>query len=207
MAILDALSHPRDGRPLQVWKALREARVRSLYFRELAERYGRRQQWVQGLSLGFVTLAYVTLVHDSWLLVGAGCAAVAAGANVWAAATNLAQTHATLVRLRTEWEYLRLAYGELWSGGSADGVEVRFTALQRRASDLEVIASAGVPRDRKAVTRWEEFVDPEGSGKDAVRPGNANVISGSWPPVRGCLGPPPPPPPPPPRHPGHGRRP
>ncbi len=41
----------------------RKARFQSLYFGEMAERYSQRQQWVQGLSPGFATAAFVTLIR------------------------------------------------------------------------------------------------------------------------------------------------
>ena len=157
----------------QVWRAMREARVRSLYFGELAARYTRRQQWVQGLSLAFGSAAFVTLVREPWPLVAAGCAAVVAVANVWATATNLNQTQATLVMLRTAWEGLRLEYGDVWSNWYRDGAEAKFEALQRRSNDLGMLANAGVPWDRKTVRRWEDFVDSEWSREDAECPAPA----------------------------------
>ena len=154
----------------QVWKAMREARVRSLYFGEMAARYARRLKWVQGLSLGFASGAFVTLVREPWPLLAAVFALVAAAANIWPTATNLNQTHSTLVTLRTAWESLRIEYSDLWSNWYADGATAKFDALQRRANDLGMLASSGAPWDRKAAARWEGFVDSELSGEDAECP-------------------------------------
>ncbi len=159
-----------EGEVAQVWNAMREARVRSLYFGEMASRYARRQQWVQGVSLAFASGAFVTLVREQWPVVGALCALTVAGANIWATATNLNQTHSTLVTLRTSWEGLRIEYSQLWSNWYADGAAARFDALQRRANDLGMLANSGAPWDRKAVAEWERFVDAELSGEDAECP-------------------------------------
>ena len=149
---------------------MREARVRSLYFGEMLSRYTKRKQWVQGLSLGFSSAAVVTVVREPWPVVTAALAAVVAIANAWAISTNLDQTLLTLATLRTSWEDLRIEYGDLWSKWYEDGAPSRFAALQRRANDLGMLASAGAPWDKKAVARWEQFVDSELGGKDAACP-------------------------------------
>ena len=136
----------------------------------MAARCTKQLQWVQGLSLGFASGAIVTLLREPWPEVAAACAAVAAIANFWASAKNLNQTHSTLVTLRTSWEVLRIEYSDLWSNWYADGAAAKFDALQRRANDLGMLANAGAPWDRKAVARWERFVDSELGGEDAACP-------------------------------------
>ena len=67
-------------------------------------------------------------------------------------------------------EDLRIEYGDLWSKWYEDGAPSRFAALQRRANDLGMLASAGAPWDKKAVSRWEQFVDSELSREDTACP-------------------------------------
>ena len=154
----------------QVWRAMREARVRSLYFGDMVSRYTRLKQLVQGISLGFSSAAVVTVVREPWPEVTAALAAVVAIANVWAISTNLDQKLLTLATLRTSWEVLRIEYSDLWSKWYADGAAARFDALQRRANDLGMLANSGAPWNKKAVGRWERFVDAELSGEDAACP-------------------------------------
>lgn len=84
----------------QIWTAMREARVRALYFGEMAARYTRRRQVVQGLSLGFVSGAFIALVREPWPVVAAAFMGIVAAVNIWSTATNLDQTLTTLVTLR-----------------------------------------------------------------------------------------------------------
>lgn len=146
---------------------MREARVRSLYFGEMQDRYGRRKQWVQGLSLGLSSGAVVALLREPWPEVATALAGVVAIANAWAAATNLDQKLLTLASLRTSWESLRIDYNDLWSTWYEDSARARFDALQRRANDLGTLASSGAPWDPKAVARWERFVDSDPDGEEA----------------------------------------
>ncbi|MCY4535299.1 MAG: hypothetical protein OXB91_08045 [Bryobacterales bacterium] len=153
----------------QVWKAMREARVRSLYFGQMLSRYTKWKQAVQGLSLGCSSGAVITVL-SVWPATTALLAAVVAIANGLAIATNLDQKLLTLATLRTSWEDLRIEYGDLWSKWYEDGAASRFAALQRRANDLGMLASTGAPWDPKAVARWERFVDSELSEEDKVCP-------------------------------------
>ena len=149
---------------------MREARVRSLYFGDMQSRYTKRNQWVQGLSLGFSSGAVITVLRGSWPEVTAALAAVVASANIWATSTNLDQKLLTLATLRTSWEALRIEYSDLWSKWYEDGAASRFETLQHRANDLGMLANSGAPWNRKAVERWERFVDSESSEEDAACP-------------------------------------
>lgn len=65
---------------------------------------------------------------------------------------------------------MRIEYVDLWSKWYADGAAAKFVALQRRGNDLGMLANPGAPWDKKAVARWEEFVDSELSGEVAAWP-------------------------------------
>ena len=158
----------------EIWAAMREARVRSLYFGDMLSRFTTRKQWVQGISLGFSSGAVITAIRASWPEVTSLLAAVVAITNVWAISTNLDQKILTLAALRTSWETLRIEYGELWSRWYEDGAADRFAALQRRANDLGVMASSGAPWNPKAVARWEGFVDSELEEGPAPCPSGTN---------------------------------
>ena len=150
----------------QVWQAMREARVRSLYFGDMLSRYSRRKQWVQGVSLGFSSGAVIAALGDALPELVSALAAIVAIANAWSISVNLDQKILTLAALRTSWETLRIEYSELWSNWYEDNATGRFAALQRRGNDLGMVASSGAPWNRKAVTRWERFVDSELSGEE-----------------------------------------
>ena len=94
-----AISESEAG---EVWKALREARVRSLYFGDMQARYGKCKQWVQGLSLvlssgAVVSGAVVSMVGDLWSGVAPVLAGVVAIVNAIAIATSLDQKLVTPV--------------------------------------------------------------------------------------------------------------
>ena len=105
-----------EGEADRVWKAAREAGVRSLYFGEMLFRHTRRKQWLRGASLGFTSGAAVFVIGGSLPEVGAALVALTAIVNVWAIFANLDQRVLALARLRTAWETLRIEYSALWSG-------------------------------------------------------------------------------------------
>ena len=150
---------------------MREARVRSLYFGDMLTRYTTRKQWVQGLSLGLSSGAVIpALGEDHWPAVTPALAAIVAIVNAWSIFTNLNQKILALASLRTSWETLRTKLSDLWSKWYEDGAESRFEALRRRANDLGILASSGAPWNRKAVDRWERFVESELIGEESACP-------------------------------------
>ncbi|MDE0102069.1 MAG: hypothetical protein OXN89_06795 [Bryobacterales bacterium] len=150
----------------KIWQAMREARIRSLYFGDMQARYTRREQWVLGLSLGLSSGAVIVFLQQSWPALAPALAGFVAIANAWAIATNLDQKLVTLSALRTAWESLRIDYSDLWTNWYEDGAQQRFEVLRRRANDLGTLASSGAPWDRKSVARWERFVDSEVAAED-----------------------------------------
>ena len=155
----------------QVRKAMREARVRCLWFGELQNRYGRRTQWVQGISFGLSSAAVIAIILEAWPEVASVLAGTVAIANAWAAMTNLDQKLVTSATLRTAWEGLLIDYSDLSLSWHEDGARARFGTLQRRTDDLGTLARFGAPWDPKAAEHWERFVDFEPDGEEATAEG------------------------------------
>ena len=181
----------------QIWIAMREARVRSLYFGGMLSRYTRIKRCIQFVTLAFSAAAVMTAVREAWPEWTSAVAAVVAVANVWAISTSLDQKILTMATLRTSWEDLRIEYSALWSKWDDDGAMHRFEALQRRCER---------PRDARKQRNFLESkagcllgairghgIDGGGLGM----PGSDRIIKGSWPPIKPPRRKPPPPPRPP----------
>lgn len=92
----------------QIWIAMREARVRSLYFGGMLSRYTRIKQGIQFLTLVVLASAVMAPILAAWPEWTSAAAAIVATANIWAISSNLDQEILTMATLRTSWEDLRI---------------------------------------------------------------------------------------------------
>ena len=152
-------------------RAMRDARVRSLYCGDMVARAATRRGWIQGVTLGLSAGAVWTALLLPWPEVTAALAAAVAAANVWMLFAGLDHRLLVLAQLRTSWETLRIEYGALWLGRREAGAAARFEALLGRAAELDSLG--GAMRDRQALARWERFADSEVSAPVAARRGQA----------------------------------
>lgn len=133
------------------------ARVRSLYFGDLAARYTARKQLITGLSFFLSSGAAATALARMPVWVTSTSAVLAATLMAYSIAVGLDKAAPQMAKLHYAWNQLDAEYGRLWSHWYEDEAEKLFADLQSRSADVSQM-STDAPFDENRLAKWEDRV-------------------------------------------------
>lgn len=133
------------------------ARVRSLYFADLATRYTTRKQIITGLSFFLSSGAFATSTARMPVWVTSTSTLLTAILIAYSIAVGLDKTAPQMAKLHSSWNQLSTDFERLWNHWHEDGAERVLDDLQRRAAEVSEM-STDAPFDEELIAKWEDRV-------------------------------------------------
>ena len=141
----------------RVWEKMLSARVRSLYFGDLATRYTTRKQIITGLCFFLTSGAFATSIAKMPVWVTSVSSILAAILLAYSMAVGLDKAASQMAKLHSAWNQLSTDFERLWNHWHEDTAERVLDDLQRRAAEVSQL-STDAPFDEELIAKWEDRV-------------------------------------------------
>jgi len=142
----------------KVWENMLASEARSLYFRDLTNRYTRRKQWITGLSFFLSSGAAATVIAKAPTSVPVLLALGSAAITAYAMAVNLDGLIGTMAKLHSSWNQISTDYDRLWNHAFDEDAEDRLDEIIGRERNASELATTDAPNDQKLLGQWQERV-------------------------------------------------
>jgi len=142
----------------QVWENMLGAEARSFYFGDLASRYTKRKQWITGVSFFLSTGAAATIIAKASNVVPIVLSVVVAAASAYSMAVNLDSKIATMAKLRSTWNRIKIEYERLWNHTYAEDAEAQLDRIIQLEEDPSELATTEAPNDQRLLGEWQDRV-------------------------------------------------
>ncbi len=141
-----------------IWKKMKEAEVRALYFGDLATRYTKRKQIITGASFFFSSGAAATLAAEGPHWIPLILATLTALITSYSIAVGLDKKAIALSKLHAQWNRLASDYEHLWHHWYAEDSEKILEDLLLRAGQVSETATLEAPYRQKLLDKWADQV-------------------------------------------------
>ena len=141
-----------------VWRKTVEAKVRSLYFGELATIYLRQKQWIVAISFVLASGSAVAAFGEIlplWTLGFPGL--IVAALTGYSIGFGLDEKVSAIAKLHSSWNRLADDYERLWNHWKEPGAEKALAELRRQARELSE-AGLKAPYKPARMKRWAKHV-------------------------------------------------
>jgi hypothetical protein len=142
----------------RVWNGALAAKVRSLYFADLASSYTRRKQIITGITFFLSSGAAAALVAKMPPWVPLVLSVISAVFMAYSMAVNLDRAATTMAKLRYAWSQIEADFRRLWNHWYEDNAEEVLENILIHSREASELGITEAPYQPGLVEKWRTFV-------------------------------------------------